>query len=127
MKYDGRLYTQAEVDNMIRSLHSHRNASTSSLVAERLRKTMIKRRNARAVKQRKLWKQQIEAGIVILCAICGEPAPAKARGSNRIKFGGKGAISVDHIIPLMHGGTDEPGNLQPTHVYCNQQKGSKLL
>lgn len=72
---------------------------------------------------RKRWKKRILAGEEIPCAICGEPIPAKARGSQRLKYGGKGAVSVDHIIPLAQGGTSRLDNLQPTHALCNYKKG----
>lgn len=35
--------------------------------------------------------------------------------------------TVDHIIPLVHGGTNHEGNLTPACRRCNSTKGSKLL
>lgn len=32
------------------------------------------------------------------------------------------AASVDHIIPRSAGGTDDPGNLQIAHLFCNLMK-----
>ena len=43
------------------------------------------------------------------CVVCGEP-------SN----------SVDHIIPLSRGGTNDPSNLQPMCQLCNSKKGAKI-
>lgn len=42
------------------------------------------------------------------CAICGQP----------------GADTIDHIIPIAHGGTNTPTNLQPAHRWCNGSKGA---
>jgi hypothetical protein len=34
------------------------------------------------------------------------------------------SASIDHIMPLAAGGTDEPGNLQIAHLYCNLHKNA---
>ena len=33
---------------------------------------------------------------------------------------------VDHIIPVMHGGTDTTLNLAPSHASCNRRHGQSL-
>jgi 5-methylcytosine-specific restriction endonuclease McrA len=76
---------------------------------------------------RKRWKKRIELGEVILCALCHQPIPAKSRGTHKIKNGGKGSVSVDHIIPKSLGGKSTIDNLQPTHALCNWKRGNKLL
>lgn len=35
-----------------------------------------------------------------------------------------GANSVDHVIPLAWGGTDDVTNLRPAHLTCNQRRGN---
>ncbi|WP_404817797.1 HNH endonuclease [Rhodococcus rhodochrous] len=75
---------------------------------------------------RRRWIMMIQDGAVINCGICGEPVPAKAKGSNRICKGGKGTITVDHIFPKSWGGSNDLSNLQPAHLLCNQQKGNRL-
>lgn len=35
-------------------------------------------------------------------------------------------FEIDHIVPLIRGGSNFPDNLQLTCVFCNRQKGSKL-
>ena len=45
-----------------------------------------------------------------VCHICGQP----------------GADSVDHVIPRARGGTDDPSNLRPAHMFpCNRAKSDK--
>lgn len=48
-----------------------------------------------------------------ICHICGKP----------------GADSVDHVIPVARGGTDDDFNLAPAHhdiePYCNRLKGDR--
>lgn len=43
------------------------------------------------------------------CWICGAP----------------GADTIDHVIPLGEGGTNEPGNLRPAHRACNTRKANQ--
>jgi hypothetical protein len=31
-----------------------------------------------------------------------------------------------HVIPRLHGGTDDPSNLAPAHRSCNGRRGAKL-
>lgn len=35
-------------------------------------------------------------------------------------------LSIDHIIPLSRGGSNEDDNLQPAHRRCNWQKGNRM-
>lgn len=39
---------------------------------------------------------------------------------------GKPSTTIDHVIPLTHGGTNEPSNLQPMCNACNSKKSDKL-
>ncbi len=34
---------------------------------------------------------------------------------------------VEHVVPLVKGGTHEAANLAPSHGACNQSKGAKIL
>jgi 5-methylcytosine-specific restriction endonuclease McrA len=36
-------------------------------------------------------------------------------------------VYIDHIVPVLHGGTNERSNLQPLCRRCNSTKGSKLI
>ena len=46
-----------------------------------------------------------------ICGICGKPV-------NRYEF------TIDHIIPLAKGGSNDEDNLQVAHEFCNKVKGS---
>lgn len=69
------------------------------------------------------YKYRIKNGETLLCALCGEKIYYPLPKTQQINRGGKGSVSVDHIIPVAHGGTDHITNLQPTHTKCNQEKG----
>lgn len=54
------------------------------------------------------------------CGICGERVDLQIRrGDDHVR-----CASVDHIIPLAKGGTDDPSNLQLAHLGCNQKKAA---
>jgi 5-methylcytosine-specific restriction endonuclease McrA len=46
------------------------------------------------------------------CGLCGEFVPLSEQ-------------SLDHIVPLAHGGTHERSNLQLAHRRCNSRKGAR--
>lgn len=46
-----------------------------------------------------------------ICGICGKPVS-------------KNDYTIDHIIPVCNGGSNDPDNLRITHFDCNQLKGS---
>ena len=67
--------------------------------------------------QRKLWlagvvneRYQVQNGLCALCNFELEPQ----------------SMQVDHIIPFVHGGGNERGNLQLAHKTCNNQKRAKV-
>ena len=75
---------------------------------------------------RKQYIKRIERGEVLLCGICNYPVVAKAKGIDRITKGGGGSVTVDHIVPKAHGGTDRIENLQPAHGKCNNEKADNM-
>lgn len=48
------------------------------------------------------------------CQYCGAKAP-------------DAQLEVDHIVPVVRGGTNDPDNLRTACVGCNRGKGDKLL
>ena len=36
------------------------------------------------------------------------------------------ALTIDHIVPLAAGGSDDDANLWPAHRHCNEDKGDEL-
>lgn len=46
-----------------------------------------------------------------VCGICGKPLDMEN-------------MSIDHIVPLNRGGTNDISNLRPTHLRCNMLKGN---
>lgn len=54
------------------------------------------------------------------CHICNDPVNPLLPSNHR-----EGA-SVDHVIPLSRGGSDEPENLKLSHWICNVRKSNKV-
>lgn len=56
------------------------------------------------------------------CKICG----ADVDMSLTRKVDRDRCPSVDHILPVAHGGSDAPENLQLAHLRCNREKGAAV-
>jgi 5-methylcytosine-specific restriction endonuclease McrA len=54
------------------------------------------------------------------CHICKEPIDLDLPRTHR--FG----LTVDHVIPVNKGGTDDMLNLKPAHWICNIKKSDKM-
>lgn len=54
------------------------------------------------------------------CGICGGLLPPDGDLCEP-----QDAVTVDHIVPLSKGGTDDPSNLQLAHWRCNQKKADQ--
>ena len=53
------------------------------------------------------------------CHICGEPIDYDAHHLDPRSF------TIDHVTPLVRGGTDTLDNLAAAHRACNRTKGTK--
>jgi len=61
---------------------------------------------ARALRKTQWWHRRISKGI---CTYCGQPTPP-------------GALTMDHIVPLIRGGRSTRGNVAPACKECNNRK-----
>ena len=68
------------------------------------------RAKARELRQSQWWKNRIAQGK---CYYCGASLPAKE-------------LTLDHIVPLVRGGTSTRGNCVPACKSCNNKKQSLL-
>ncbi len=64
------------------------------------------------VRRHLTWLIQRQRGR---CGICGQPLLQPPTGD---------VVHVDHIVPLVQGGSDQRSNLQAAHAACNLAKGS---
>ncbi len=55
------------------------------------------------------------------CIICKNPIDKSRRCPDWR------AATIEHIVPLAHGGTHTWDNVAPAHYLCNQNKGDNLL
>jgi 5-methylcytosine-specific restriction endonuclease McrA len=58
------------------------------------------------------------------CALCGEPINFALKPSGQGRRGANG-VSIDHIVPLVAGGTNALNNLQLAHGRCNRAKARR--
>lgn len=64
--------------------------------------------------------EQLAVRDGIACGICGEDVDMAAAKTDRMR------PSVDHAIPRARGGTNDPSNLQLSHLWCNQVKSDRM-
>ena len=55
------------------------------------------------------------------CFLCKDPIDRRRRCPDWR------AATIEHIIPLAHGGTHTWDNVAPAHYICNQTKGARLM
>lgn len=85
----------------------------------RYRKKTVKRQSS--TKPSGIWIEQILEAYGYICYLCSEPIDMKLPRTSR-----RGA-TVDHVVPLSRGGSDELDNLRLTHWICNNAKSNKLI
>lgn len=56
-----------------------------------------------------------------ICIICKDPIDPKKRCPDWK------AATIEHLIPLAHGGTHTWSNVAPAHLICNLRKGDSIL
>lgn len=88
-------------------------------------KTKAARIEHRRKRERRLRGRSIDRNSVFLrdgwiCQICGIPVNRDARVPEH------DAPTIDHRIPLMHGGVHDESNCQCAHFICNVRKAGKL-
>lgn len=54
------------------------------------------------------------------CDICGEVIDLSRRHPD------PECLSIDHVVPISLGGSNEAHNLAPTHLVCNLRKGGRI-
>ena len=104
-----------------KTLASRRYHPDCSIHAQRARyRIKTVKRQSKTTKPSRLAADQVVALYGDTCHICKEPIdPGLPRTS-------KMGLTVDHIIPLSKGGSDEMDNLRPAHWICNVRKSDKV-
>lgn len=55
------------------------------------------------------------------CGLCSEPVDLTLQAPNLMR------PSIDHIVPFAHGGSNDLGNLQLSHLHCNFKKSDRVI
>jgi len=72
----------------------------------------------------KVWRispEQVVKEYGETCHICTKPIDIALKRTHRY------GLTVDHLVPLSRGGTDDMSNLRPAHWICNVHKSDKLM
>jgi hypothetical protein len=75
------------------------------------------RQPRRAIPQR--LRHEVVARDGLTCAICGVVIAENRKWPHPL------SLSIDHVVPVSLGGTDDADNLRPTHLHCNLGRGNE--
>lgn len=76
--------------------------------------------SARRKRDHRKFRDSVIASGFAECGICGEGIDLALEWPDPM------SLTIDHIVPLICGGTNEERNLQPAHQICNFRKGPRL-
>jgi 5-methylcytosine-specific restriction endonuclease McrA len=66
-----------------------------------------------------------------ICHICNQEidieAPRSGAAKGALSGNWKMGLHIDHVIPIIKGGSDTLDNVRPAHAFCNLSKGAKIL
>lgn len=74
-------------------------------------------------RDRRPARRQLEHLLIrdfLICGICDQPIDPD------LKWPERQSATVDHILPVAHGGTDDLDNLQLAHFACNSTKQNRV-
>jgi len=103
-----------------KTLASRKYHEACSLVAQRARYRIKTVKRQSKTKPSRLAADQVLREYGDKCHICKETIDLELDRTSRM------GLTVDHVIPLSKGGTDEIDNLRPAHWICNNRKSDKL-
>lgn len=76
--------------------------------------------SARRYRDHRKFREAVIVSGSAECGICGELIDLT------LEWPAPGSLTIDHIVPLVIGGSNEERNLQPVHQICNFRKGPRL-
>lgn len=82
--------------------------------------TARRQRLLAAAKQEPYLREDVFERDNWTCQLCQEPIDSE------LKWPDRHSPSIDHILPVSHGGDDTPANVQAAHLGCNIGKGNRV-
>jgi hypothetical protein len=67
-----------------------------------------------------IWRYKIAERDGWRCGICGMPVSPTARYPDPLQ------ATLDHILPVSRGGSNDPSNLRLAHMGCNRSRGNRM-
>ena len=66
-------------------------------------------------------KQQVVSTYGSVCHLCGEVIDM------RLKWPNRWSLTMDHVLPISRGGSNDLENIRPAHGSCNSAKRDRLV
>ena len=103
-----------------KTLASRRYHEDCSIEAQRARYRIKSTKRRTQMLPQRIAADQVVREYGSSCHICGEEIDLSLPRTSRM------GLTIDHVIPLAKGGSDEMDNLKPAHWICNNRKSDKL-
>jgi 5-methylcytosine-specific restriction endonuclease McrA len=87
----------------------------------------IKGMRAFSSEQRRKIRAALIAKYGANCQICIQKGKSKKAAIDLSTTREDNSFSIDHIVALADGGINKPSNMWPTHIACNEMKGSNAV
>jgi len=98
---------------------------------ENVEKKRARWRKRQTIKNNGLVEKYIDSDVIALygniCHICNKEIDLFASRRSGIGTNWQNGLHMDHVIPIVMGGSDTLQNVRPSHAICNIKKGRRLL
>jgi len=98
---------------------------------DNLDKKRTRWRRREALKNNAIVEKYIDLDVINLygsiCHICNKKIDLSASRRCGIGYNWQNGLHIDHVIPIIMGGSDTLDNVRPSHAICNIKKGKHML
>ena len=123
LKAESRAYREANRDEIAawkKAYHAEKWANDPEYRARLAAASTRRKRLLKNAKQEPYIREDIFERDNWTCGLCDEPIDPE------LKYPESESASIDHIVPISHGGDDIPANVQAAHLSCNISKGNRV-
>jgi 5-methylcytosine-specific restriction endonuclease McrA len=113
----GVVFTPANMSNFA-MMQVYHDADCRARHERRRPRNMVRKQRSKAVRRR--WHALIYERDGGRCYLCGQLV------DRNFRFPDIKSSTLDHVMPMSAGGSDDPSNLRLAHLGCNMDKGDRL-
>ena len=110
----------------IHQMRKEREANNPYMIEARSRRARKQRAQLHGVDHDGYTKFDVLDNYGAVCYLCGDEINLDAPRQTG-KPGWEWGLQIDHVYPIVKGGTDTLDNVRPTHGFCNNRKNATIL